>query len=111
MKQLPAIWLALSVTLMVWVTSGPAAIINKQMSRVNHGSFDNPADMVSVIFNNGSRVRTAMSAVIAVVLLGAGAATLAGVWQTVRGERGGVSLTLSGIYGILGLMAALAVIQ
>jgi hypothetical protein len=52
-----------------------------------------------------------MRAMIAVVILGAAAATVAGVWQTVRGERGGVSLTLSGIYGLLGLMAALAVIK
>ena len=111
MTRLPAIWFAFSATLVVWVTGGPAAIINKQMSRLNHGTFDNPADMVTEIFNGASRVQTAMRAMTAVVILGAGATLLAGVWQTIKGERGGLSLTMSGIYGLLGLMAALAVIK
>jgi hypothetical protein len=47
----------------------------------------------------------------AIVLLGAAAATLVGVWQTLRGERGGLELAASGIFGVVGLMAALTVVM
>jgi hypothetical protein len=33
------------------------------------------------------------------------------VWQTLRGERGGLELVASGIFGVVGLMAALTVVM
>ena len=91
--------------------AAPAAIINKQLAARGHRSFGTPADMATALFDGSSKVQTAMQVIAAVVLLGALAATLAGVWQTVRGERGGLELTASGIFGVVGLMAALTVVM
>jgi hypothetical protein len=91
--------------------AAPAAIINKQLAGRGHRTFATPADMAAALFDGASKVQTAMQVIAAIVLLGAIAATLAGVWQTVRGERGGLELTASGIFGVVGLMAALTVVM
>ena len=67
--------------------------------------------MASALFDGSSKAQTGVQVIAAVVLLGAAAATLAGVWQTLRGERGGLELTASGIFGVVGLMAALTVVM
>jgi hypothetical protein len=91
--------------------AAPAAIINKQLAARGHRTFATPADMASALFDGSSKVQTAVQVIAAIVLLGAAAATLAGVWQTLRGERGGLELTASGIFGVVGLMAALTVVM
>jgi hypothetical protein len=89
----------------------PAAILNKQLARRGHETFATPADMAGALFDGSTRVGTALEVITALVLLGAIAATLAGVWQLVRGERGGLALTASGAYGVLGLMVAMSVVM
>ena len=91
--------------------AAPAAIINKQLAARGHRTFATPADMASTLFGGSWKVQTAVQVIAAIVLLGAAAATLAGVWQTLRGERGGLELTASGIFGVVGLMAALTVVM
>ena len=91
--------------------AAPAAIINKQLAARGHRTFATPADMASTLFDGSSNVQTAMEVIAAIVLLGAAAATLVGVWQTLRGERGGLELAASGIFGVVGLMAALTVVM
>jgi hypothetical protein len=89
----------------------PAAIVNKQLARRGHETFATPGDMARAMFDGSTRATTALQVIASLVLLGAIAATLAGVWQLLRGERGGVALTASGFYGVLGLMAALSVVM
>jgi hypothetical protein len=89
----------------------PAAIVNKQLARRGHETFSTPAEMAGALFDGSTRVSTALQVITSLVLLGAVAATLAGVWQLIRGERGGVALTASGAYGVLGLIAALSVVM
>jgi hypothetical protein len=93
------------------VSAAPAAIVNKQLAARGHRTFATPADMATALFGGSSKVATAVQVIAAVVLLGALAATLAGVWQTLRGERGGVEIAASGIFGVVGLMAALTVVM
>jgi hypothetical protein len=89
----------------------PSAIINKQLAARGHRTFGTPAEMAAALFDGSSKAQTAMHVIAAIVLLGAIAATLAGVWQTLRGERGGLELTASGVFGVVGLMAALTVVM
>jgi hypothetical protein len=89
----------------------PAAIVNKQLARRGHETFSTPAEMAGVLFDGSTRVSTALQVITSLVLLGAVAATLGGVWQLFRGERGGFALTVSGIYGVLGLIATLSVVM
>jgi hypothetical protein len=91
--------------------AAPAAIINKQLAARGHRTFATPADMASTLFGGSWKVQTAVQVIAAIVLLGAAAATLVGVWQTLRGERGGLELAASGIFGVVGLMAALTVVM
>jgi hypothetical protein len=91
--------------------AAPAAIVNKQLARRGHETFSTPAEMAGVLFDGSTRVSTALQVITSLVLLGAVAATLGGVWQLVRGERGGVALIASGAYGVLGLIAALSVVM
>jgi hypothetical protein len=91
--------------------AAPAAIVNKQLAKRGHETFSTPAEMAGVLFGGSSRVSTALQVITSLVLLGAVAATLGGVWQLVRGERGGVALTASGAYGVLGLIATLSVVM
>jgi hypothetical protein len=93
------------------VSAAPAAIVNKQLAARGHRTFATPADMATALFSGSSKVATAVQVIAAVVLLGALAAMLAGVWQTLRGERGGVEIAASGIFGVVGLMAALTVVM
>jgi hypothetical protein len=91
--------------------AAPAAIINKQLAARGHRTFATPADMATALFDGSSKAQAALRVVAAIVLLGAIAATLAGVWQTLRGQRGGLELTASGVFGVAGLMAALTVVM
>jgi hypothetical protein len=111
LSRVPAAWLLAAVLAAASAWAEPAAIINKQLAARGHRTFGTPADMATAIFDGSSKARTAMQVIAAIVLLGAIAATLAGVWQTVRGERGGLELTASGVFGVIGLMAALAVVM
>jgi len=91
--------------------SGPWAIVNKQLTAHGHATYVTPTDMAGALFHGSSRVQTALQVIVAFVLLGALAATIAGVWQTIRGERGGLEMTMSGVVGMIGLMAALTVVM
>jgi hypothetical protein len=103
--------LALSGAAGFAAVAAPAAIVNKQLARRGHETYSTPAEMAGVLFDGSTRVSMALQVITSLVLLGAVAATLAGVWQLFRGERGGVALTASGFYGVLGLMAALSVVM
>jgi hypothetical protein len=67
--------------------------------------------MAAALFDGSSKAQAAMRVIAAAVLLGALAAALTGVWQTLRGERGGLELAASGVFGVVGLMAALSVVM
>jgi hypothetical protein len=112
LSRAPAAWpLAATLATAPSVYAAPAAIINKQLAARGHRTFATPGDMATALFDGSPKVQTAMKVIAAVVLLGALAATLAGVWQTLRGERGGLELTASGVFGVVGLMAALTVVM
>jgi hypothetical protein len=111
LTRAPAAWLLAAVVAAASAWAAPAAIINKQLAARGHRTFGTPADMATALFDGSSKAQSAMQVIAAIVLLGAIAATLAGVWQTVRGERGGLELTASGVFGVIGLMAALAVVM
>ena len=111
MSQALARCVALSGADRFAAVGAPAAIVNKQLARRGQETFATPAEMAGVLFDGSTRVSTALQIITSLVLLGAVAATLAGVWQLVRGERGGVALTASGAYGVLGLIAALSVVM
>jgi hypothetical protein len=88
-----------------------AAVINSQLARRGRRTFATPGEMAGALFGESSRVDTAFRVLAAVVLLGAAAALVSGVWQTLRGERGGVERVAGGVFGVIGLMAALAVVM
>ena len=88
-----------------------AAIVNKTLVAHGHRGFATPAGMADALFDGSVLVKTALWAIAAFVVLAALAALLAGAWQTIRGDRGGVELTLSGVFGVLGLMAAMTVVM
>lgn len=107
----PGRWAALAATAALAALATPWAIVNKQLVTHGRDKFDDPADMAGALFDGSSKVTTALQVIAALVLLGATGATLAGVWQTMRGERGGVELAASGVFGVVGLMAALTVVM
>jgi hypothetical protein len=107
----PAAWAVAAALAAASVCAAPAAIINKQLAARGHRTFATPAEMATTLFNGSSKVETAMQVIAAIVLLGAIAATLGGVWQTLRGERGGLELAAGGVFGVVGLMAALTVVM
>ena len=94
---------------LVW--AGPAAIINKQLSAAGHRTFGSFGELAATLFDGSGRVSTAATAISAFVVLAAIGATVAGVWQIMRGDRGGLELAASGVFGVLGLMAALTVVM
>lgn len=89
----------------------PAAVINKALAERGHRTYATPADLASNLFSGSTHVSTAMQVITAFVLLLVFVAVLAGVWRILRGDRGGVELTASGIFGLLGLIAAVTVIM
>lgn len=111
MTEAPGRWVGLAALATLAACATPWAIINKQLAAHDRATFATPADMAGALFDGSSRVTTALQVITALVLLGATAATLAGVCQTLRGERGGVELALSGVFGVVGLMAALTVVM
>jgi hypothetical protein len=107
----------------VWATSlaGPAlaialpgqaaAIVNKLLADRGRRTFPTSGDMARAIFDGSSKVDIALRAAAAVVLLGAIAATIGGVWRMARGADGGFELAASGLFGVVGLMAAMTVVM
>ncbi len=93
------------------VVTGPWAIVNKQLAQHDRQTFANPADMASAIFDDSSKIQTAMQVVVALVLLGAMGVTVSGVWQVMRGDRGGLEMVGGGVFGLVGLMAAMTVVM
>jgi hypothetical protein len=89
----------------------PAAIINKLLADHGRDTFATPADMARTVFSGSSNVDVAFQVIAAVVLLGAVAAIVAGVWRIARGADGGFELAASGVFGMLGLMAAMTVVM
>ena len=88
-----------------------AAVINSQLARRGRRTFSTPGEMADALFGESSRVDTAFRVLACVVLLGAVAALVSGIWQTLRGERGGVERVAGGVFGVVALMAALAVVM
>jgi hypothetical protein len=88
-----------------------AAILNKLLAVRGHGGFSTPAELARAVLHGSGRLTVALQVLAAFVLLGTLAATLVGVWRLLRGERGGVELALSGVYGLVGLIAALTVVM
>ena len=88
-----------------------AAVVNSQLARRGRRTFSTPGEMADALFGTSSKVDTAFRVLATLVLLGAAATLVSGVWQTVRGERGGVDRVAGGVFGIVGLMAALAVVM
>ena len=89
----------------------PAAILNKKLAERGRETFATPGEMAGSLFGGSAKANTALSVISALVLLGAAAVTVAGVWQIVRGERGGLELAASGVFGLVALMAAMAVVM
>lgn len=87
-----------------------AAIVNKQLAKHGRSTFNSPAEMADALFDGSSRVSTALQVATALVLIGALFVTVAGVWKVAHGDRGGGALALSGVYGLVGLMAAMGVV-
>jgi hypothetical protein len=88
-----------------------AAIVNRLLADRGRETFTSPMDMARALFDGSSKVNAALQAVAALVLLGAMAATVGGVWRMARGADGGLELAASGIFGIVGLMAAMTVVM
>ena len=110
MSRLLANFLSLTGTWTV-VCEQPAAIVNKLLADRGRRTFSTPADITSAVFDGSSRVDVGFRVIAAAVLLGAGASTVAGVWRIARGANGGFGLAASGVYGVLGLMAAMTVVM
>jgi hypothetical protein len=89
----------------------PAAIVNKLLASRGRDTFATPAEMARAVFDGSSKVDVAFQVVAALVLLGAAAATVGGVWRIARGADGGFELAASGVFGVLGLMAAMTVVM
>jgi hypothetical protein len=88
-----------------------AAIVNKLLADRGRETFASPADMARAVFEGSSKIDIALRLIAALVLAGAAAAVVAGVWRTARGADGGVELAASGVLGVVGLMAALSVVM
>jgi hypothetical protein len=89
----------------------PAAIVNKLLSDRARQTFATPADMMRAVFSGSSKVDLAFQAIVALVLLATVLVVLRGVWQMVRGADGGFELVAGGVFGLLGLTAALTVVM
>jgi hypothetical protein len=92
-------------------SEAPAAIINKLLASRGRDTFATPADMARAVFDGSPKVDVAFQVIAALVLMGAIAATVGGVWRIARGAEGGFELAASGIFGVLGLMAAMTVVM
>jgi hypothetical protein len=89
----------------------PAAIVNKLLARRGRDTFATPAEMARAVFDGSSKVDVAFQVIAALVLLGAAAATVGGVWRIARGADGGLELAASGVFGVIGLTAAMTVVM
>jgi hypothetical protein len=89
----------------------PAAIINRLLADRGRETFATPAQMAQAVFDGSSKVDLAFQVIAALVLLAAIAAIVGGVWRIARGSDGGFELAASGVFGVLGLMAAMTVVM
>jgi hypothetical protein len=89
----------------------PAAIMNKLLAERGHDTFTTPAEIARAVFGGSARVDLAFQVIAAIVVLGAIAATIGGIWRIARGADGGFELAASGVFGVLGLMAAVTVVM
>ena len=89
----------------------PAAIVNKLLADRGRQTFATPREMVRTVFDGSSKVDVAFQVVAALVLLGTVTVVVRGVWQLARGADGGFELVAGGVFGLLGLMAALTVVM
>jgi hypothetical protein len=108
--RLPSSSLALVASLFA-CGEQPAAIINKLLADRGRDTFATPADMARAVFDGSARVDVALRVIAALVLVGAVAATVGGVWRIARGADGGFELAAGGVFGVVGLMAALTVVM
>ena len=111
MNHRPAIAANLAPAATLTMPGQPGAIVNKQLTNRGREPFATPADIANALFDGSSTVGTALRVLTALVLLGAVLATLAGVWQIFRGERGGVELAASGVFGVIVLSVGVTVIM
>ncbi|MDQ3710286.1 MAG: hypothetical protein M3387_13455 [Actinomycetota bacterium] len=109
MNHRPAIAAKLAAALAM--AGQPAAIVNKQLTNRGREPFATPTDIANALFDGSSAVGTALRVLTALVLLGAVLATLAGIWQIFRGERGGLELAASGAFGVIVLSVGVTVIM
>ena len=110
MTRLPPSSVALVASLLV-CDEQPAAIVNKLLADRGRDTFATPADMARAVFDGSARVDAALRVIAAIVLVGAVAATVGGVWRIARGADGGFELAASGVFGVVGLMAAMTVVM
>lgn len=89
----------------------PAAILNRLLADRGRATFATPAEMARAVFDGSPKVTIAFQVLAALVLLGAAAATVSGVWRMARGADGGLELAASGVFGVVGLMAAMTVVM
>ncbi len=87
-----------------------AAVTNKLLANRGRRRFATPADMAGALFD-GSRVTVALRAIAALVLIGAVLATIVGIYRVASGSRGGIEMALSGVYGVLALVATMTVVM
>jgi hypothetical protein len=89
----------------------PAAIVNRLLESRGRETYTTPAEMARAVFDGSWKVEVAFRVIAALVLLGAAAATVGGVWRIARGAEGGFELAASGVFGVLGLTAAMTVVM
>ncbi|MDQ3768235.1 MAG: hypothetical protein M3370_01975 [Actinomycetota bacterium] len=111
MNHLPATVTKLASAATLTMAGQPGAIINKQLADRGRDPFATPADIANALFDGSSTVGTALRVLTALVLLGAVLATVAGIWQVFRGERGGLELAASGVFGVIVLLIGVTVIM
>ncbi len=111
MNHLPALAAKLASAATLTMVGQPGAIVNKQLVDRGRDPFATPADIAGALFDESSKVGTALRVLTALVLLGAVLATVAGIWQVFRGERGGLELAASGVFGVIVLLVGVTVIM
>ena len=112
MRRPPSISLAAAALALV-AAAQPAAIVNKATASAGRRDlrFANPTEMAGELFGRSFNSHRTLSLIVAAVLLGALMALIVGMWRTLRGDREGVDIMLSGVYGLVGIMVAIGVVM
>ncbi|MCP9491812.1 MAG: hypothetical protein MSC31_18345 [Solirubrobacteraceae bacterium MAG38_C4-C5] len=111
MTHLPAALVRPAAAATLTMAGELGAIINKQLVDRGRDPFATPADIANALFDGSSAVNTALRVLTALVLLGAVFATVAGIWQIFRGDRGGLELASSGVFGVIVLLVGVTVVM